>query len=174
MLHALLSWEEFHFWTLVFHLCAMVLVCYFCESIWASILYAHVTPQLIRRPKSNYMETLQRDITKGMRGILIDWLVEVCLDCFWLNLCINSSTINSSSLPFNCATYIQIDVYNLQIWSNQLHVNVFFTDGRNFAHSFQRGIECKVYTSDLVGLNRSHKYSLQPCPRSYSFPFQIS
>lgn len=156
----------------VFRLCAILLIYFFlCESISTTILYAHVTSQLIRRPKSNYMETLQRDITKGMRGILIDWLVEVCLDCFWLNLCINSSTINSSSLPFNCATYIQIDVYNLQIWSNQLHVNVFFTDGRNFAHSFQRGIEFKVSTSVLDGLDRSHKYSLHSCSRSYSFPF---
>ena len=50
----------------------------FSDSI-ASILYAHVISQLIRRPKSNYMETLQKDITKGMRGILIDWLVEVCI-----------------------------------------------------------------------------------------------
>ncbi|RZS08690.1 hypothetical protein BHM03_00039700 [Ensete ventricosum] len=33
---------------------------------------------LIRRPVSNFMETLQRDITESMRGILIDWLVEVC------------------------------------------------------------------------------------------------
>ncbi|KAL4199437.1 hypothetical protein AMTRI_Chr03g51110 [Amborella trichopoda] len=30
-----------------------------------------------RRPTSNFMETVQRDITQNMRGILIDWLVEV-------------------------------------------------------------------------------------------------
>lgn len=30
-----------------------------------------------RRPLANYMETLQQDITPGMRGILVDWLVEV-------------------------------------------------------------------------------------------------
>ncbi|AQK67113.1 cyclin9 [Zea mays] len=33
--------------------------------------------ELMRRPSPNYMEGLQRDITKGMREILIDWLVEV-------------------------------------------------------------------------------------------------
>lgn len=33
----------------------------------------------MRRPSPNYMEGLQRDITKGMRGILIDWLVEVVI-----------------------------------------------------------------------------------------------
>ncbi|RLN27468.1 cyclin-A2-1-like [Panicum miliaceum] len=38
---------------------------------------AYLIPQLIRRPRPNYMETLQRDITTSMRGLLIDWLVEV-------------------------------------------------------------------------------------------------
>ncbi|XP_031407630.1 cyclin-A2-1-like [Punica granatum] len=33
--------------------------------------------ELDRRPSTNYMETLQQDITPNMRGILIDWLVEV-------------------------------------------------------------------------------------------------
>ncbi|XP_009617571.1 cyclin-A2-4 [Nicotiana tomentosiformis] len=33
--------------------------------------------ELIKRPQSNFMETLQRDITQSMRGILVDWLVEV-------------------------------------------------------------------------------------------------
>lgn len=34
-------------------------------------------PQLARRPFPNFMETIQRDITQSMRGILVDWLVEV-------------------------------------------------------------------------------------------------
>lgn len=42
-------------------------------------LYVYVIPQLMRRPSPNYLEGLQRDITKGMRGILIDWLVEVVI-----------------------------------------------------------------------------------------------
>ncbi|KAK9029587.1 hypothetical protein V6N11_026699 [Hibiscus sabdariffa] len=33
--------------------------------------------QLNRRPSTNYMEQVQKDITPSMRGILIDWLVEV-------------------------------------------------------------------------------------------------
>ncbi|KAM3273111.1 hypothetical protein ACQJBY_042855 [Aegilops geniculata] len=48
-----------------------------CVSYAAEIYTNLMAAELIRRPKSNYMETLQRDITKGMRGILIDWLVEV-------------------------------------------------------------------------------------------------
>ncbi|EEF45957.1 cyclin A, putative [Ricinus communis] len=34
--------------------------------------------ELDQRPSTNYMERLQHDITPNMRGILIDWLVEVC------------------------------------------------------------------------------------------------
>ena len=33
--------------------------------------------QLVRRSLPTFMETVQRDITQSMRGILIDWLVEV-------------------------------------------------------------------------------------------------
>lgn len=33
------------------------------------------------------METVQREITQRMRGILVDWLVEVCfLEVFYLNV----------------------------------------------------------------------------------------
>uniref|UniRef100_A0A0D9Y0C5 Uncharacterized protein n=1 Tax=Leersia perrieri TaxID=77586 RepID=A0A0D9Y0C5_9ORYZ len=48
-----------------------------CASYAADIYTNLMASELIRRPRSNYMEVLQRDITKGMRGILIDWLVEV-------------------------------------------------------------------------------------------------
>jgi hypothetical protein len=41
---------------------------------------SYLIPQLIRRPRPNYMETLQQDITTSMRGLLIDWLVEVSMD----------------------------------------------------------------------------------------------
>ncbi|URD76686.1 cyclin A [Musa troglodytarum] len=46
--------------------------------IYASEFYTNLrAAELIRRPVSNFMEALQRDITESMRGILIDWLVEV-------------------------------------------------------------------------------------------------
>lgn len=48
-----------------------------CVSYAAEIYTNLMASELIRRPKSNYMEALQQDITKGMRGILVDWLVEV-------------------------------------------------------------------------------------------------
>lgn len=35
--------------------------------------------QLERKPSTNYMEKLQTDINPSMRGILVDWLVEVSL-----------------------------------------------------------------------------------------------
>ncbi|THU62566.1 hypothetical protein C4D60_Mb01t06470 [Musa balbisiana] len=45
---------------------------------YASEFYTNLrAAELIRRPVSNFIEVLQRDITESMRGILIDWLVEV-------------------------------------------------------------------------------------------------
>jgi len=48
-----------------------------CASYVVEIYSNLMASELMRRPSPNYMEGLQRDITKGMRGILIDWLVEV-------------------------------------------------------------------------------------------------
>nr|CAB3471412.1 unnamed protein product [Digitaria exilis] len=63
-------------------------------------LYVYVIPQLMRRPSPNYLEGLQRDITKGMRGILIDWLVELLmsdilsfLKIFYTSFCLLLITI---------------------------------------------------------------------------------
>ncbi|KAI3468283.1 hypothetical protein Pfo_024946 [Paulownia fortunei] len=47
-------------------------------SLYAADIYSTLyARQVDRRPLADYMEKLQRDITQGMRGILIDWLVEV-------------------------------------------------------------------------------------------------
>ncbi|XP_010932850.1 cyclin-A2-1 [Elaeis guineensis] len=47
-------------------------------SIYAEDIYTNLrSAELIRRPCFNFMETMQRDTTQSMRGILIDWLVEV-------------------------------------------------------------------------------------------------
>lgn len=47
-------------------------------SLYAPEIYTNLrAAELVRRPSSDFMETLQRDITQSMRGILIDWLVEV-------------------------------------------------------------------------------------------------
>ncbi|XP_076886649.1 cyclin-A2-1-like isoform X1 [Bidens hawaiensis] len=48
-------------------------------SLYASELFNSLrVAELKWRPSVNYMKTVQRDITQEMRGILIDWLVEVC------------------------------------------------------------------------------------------------
>lgn len=47
-------------------------------SLYAPDIYSNLhAMELDRRPSFNYMEKLQRDVNKGMRSILIDWLVEV-------------------------------------------------------------------------------------------------
>ncbi|XP_057504501.1 cyclin-A2-4 isoform X1 [Actinidia eriantha] len=47
-------------------------------SLYAPDIYSNLSVvELMKRPGTNFMETLQRDITQSMRGILVDWLVEV-------------------------------------------------------------------------------------------------
>ncbi|KAL3616073.1 hypothetical protein CASFOL_040367 [Castilleja foliolosa] len=47
-------------------------------SLYASDIYSALyARQVDRRPLADYMKKLHREITPGMRGILIDWLVEV-------------------------------------------------------------------------------------------------
>lgn len=47
-------------------------------SLYAPDIYNNLrVMELDRRPSVNYMEMLQQDINPNMRGILIDWLVEV-------------------------------------------------------------------------------------------------
>ncbi|KAL1298138.1 hypothetical protein HN51_042546 [Arachis hypogaea] len=47
-------------------------------SFYATDIYKNLRiAELSRRPYPNYMETVQQDITQSMRGILVDWLVEV-------------------------------------------------------------------------------------------------
>ncbi|XP_038695641.1 cyclin-A2-2-like isoform X2 [Tripterygium wilfordii] len=47
-------------------------------SFYAPDIYNNgCVAELNQRPSTDYMENLQRDITPSMRGILIDWLVEV-------------------------------------------------------------------------------------------------
>ncbi|KAG5026061.1 hypothetical protein JHK86_021975 [Glycine max] len=47
-------------------------------SLYAADIYDTMrVAELARRPHPNFMETVQRDITQSMRGILVDWLVEV-------------------------------------------------------------------------------------------------
>ncbi|PQM36900.1 cyclin-A2-1 [Prunus yedoensis var. nudiflora] len=47
-------------------------------SLYAPDIYSNISLiEVEREPSTTYMETLQQDITPSMRGILIDWLVEV-------------------------------------------------------------------------------------------------
>lgn len=47
-------------------------------SMYAPDIYKNLrVTELERRPSANFMETVQRDITQSMRGVLVDWLVEV-------------------------------------------------------------------------------------------------
>ncbi|XP_074280489.1 cyclin-A2-2-like isoform X2 [Silene latifolia] len=50
-------------------------------SLYASDIYlSKRVTELNQRPSFDYMENMQRDVTSGMRGILVDWIVEVSLE----------------------------------------------------------------------------------------------
>ncbi|KAI4316266.1 hypothetical protein L6164_024263 [Bauhinia variegata] len=47
-------------------------------SLYVADIYNNIrVTELERRPSADYMDQLQQDVTPSMRGILIDWLVEV-------------------------------------------------------------------------------------------------
>ncbi|XP_022959817.1 cyclin-A2-4-like [Cucurbita moschata] len=47
-------------------------------TVYAHEIYNNLrVAELTRRPRPDFMETVQTDITQSMRGILVDWLVEV-------------------------------------------------------------------------------------------------
>nr|GEU63759.1 cyclin-A2-4 [Tanacetum cinerariifolium] len=46
-------------------------------SIYAHEIYANFrVAEVMHRPRIDFMETVQQDVTKSMRGVLVDWLVE--------------------------------------------------------------------------------------------------
>ncbi|CAH2037495.1 unnamed protein product [Thlaspi arvense] len=50
-----------------------LLCCLYAPEIYYNLRVS----ELKRRPVPDYMETVQKDVTQSMRGILVDWLVEV-------------------------------------------------------------------------------------------------
>ncbi|XP_056848609.1 cyclin-A2-3-like isoform X3 [Raphanus sativus] len=50
-----------------------LLCCLYAPEIYYNLRVS----ELRRRPVPDYMETIQKDVTQSMRGILVDWLVEV-------------------------------------------------------------------------------------------------
>ncbi|XP_071712261.1 cyclin-A2-4 [Rutidosis leptorrhynchoides] len=50
-------------------------------GLYASEIYSNLrVAELMHRPQFNFMETVQRDVTPSMRGVLVDWLVEVSVE----------------------------------------------------------------------------------------------
>ncbi|KAI3786051.1 hypothetical protein L1987_45178 [Smallanthus sonchifolius] len=50
-------------------------------SVYACEIYSNLrVAELTRRPHFDFMETVQRDVTPSMRGVLADWLVEVSVE----------------------------------------------------------------------------------------------
>lgn len=64
--------------------------------------------QFDRKPSPDYMEKLQQDITQGMRGILIDWLVEVSLLNVISSVFLIPTVFRLTSFAFSGSSFIRI------------------------------------------------------------------
>ncbi|PIN22107.1 G2/Mitotic-specific cyclin A [Handroanthus impetiginosus] len=66
----------------------------YCSDIYEYLHNMEMEPK--RRPLSNYLEEIQKDVTANMRGVLIDWLVEVAEEYKLLSdtLCLTVSYID--------------------------------------------------------------------------------
>ncbi|XP_076937866.1 cyclin-A2-1-like [Bidens hawaiensis] len=50
-------------------------------SLYVCEIYSNLrVAELIHRPRFDFMETVQKDVTQSMRGVLVDWLVEVSVE----------------------------------------------------------------------------------------------
>ncbi|KAL8230369.1 hypothetical protein R6Q57_000147 [Mikania cordata] len=50
-------------------------------SLYVCEIYSNLrVAELIHRPCADFMKTVQRDVTQSMRGVLVDWLVEVSVE----------------------------------------------------------------------------------------------
>lgn len=73
-------------------------------------IYAHLREsEHVRKPNANYMQKVQKDINPTMRGILVDWLVEVAeeyklsadtlfLSVLYIDRCLSVHTVARTQL----------------------------------------------------------------------------
>ncbi|XP_022861766.1 cyclin-A2-4-like [Olea europaea var. sylvestris] len=77
-------------------------------SLYAPDIYRNLhATELDRRPSGDYMEKLQRDINPGMRGILIDWLVEV-----------SAYRVRFGRMRLYCTFLVEIQRYLRTVWNS--------------------------------------------------------
>ena len=110
------------------------------------LLFAIVSPlphscrtQLRNRPDTRYMDTIQRDINPTMRGILVDWLVEVAeeykllsdtlyLSANYIDRVLSSMSVVRSELQLVGVTCMLVAAKYEEIYAPQVEEFCYITD----------------------------------------------
>lgn len=109
-------------------------------SDYVTDIYANLrAAELRRRPSSNFMETLQRDINSSMRGILVDWLVEVAeeyklvpdtlyLTCSFIDRYLSANVVTRNRLQLLGVSSMLIAAKYEEIYAPQVEEFCYITD----------------------------------------------
>ncbi|XP_020581412.1 cyclin-A2-1-like isoform X2 [Phalaenopsis equestris] len=133
-------------------------------SLYANAIHYNLrTAELIQRPSSNFLETVQRDITQRMRGILIDWLVEVAeeyrlvpdtlyltvylIDCF-----LSQNYIERQRLQLLGVTCMLISSKYEEICAPRVEEFCFITDN---TYTKEDVLEMEIQVLDYLGFRLS-------------------
>eukprot|EP00270_Netrium_digitus_P007712 TRINITY_DN2265_c0_g1_i2.p1 TRINITY_DN2265_c0_g1~~TRINITY_DN2265_c0_g1_i2.p1 ORF type:complete len:470 (-),score=69.38 TRINITY_DN2265_c0_g1_i2:801-2210(-) len=129
-------------------------------SIYAAEIYNNLRiAELRRRPSSNFMETVQREINSQMRGILIDWLVEVAeeyrlvpdtlyLTCAYIDRYLSSNPVLRSRLQLLGVSCMLIAAKYEEIYAPQVEEFCYITD-----NTYQRSQVIEMERLVLNNLN---------------------
>eukprot|EP00897_Mesotaenium_endlicherianum_P010121 jgi/Mesen1/9137/ME000058S08628 len=109
-------------------------------ALYANDIYQHLrTTELLRRPSKDFMETKQNDINPTMRGILVDWLVEVAeeyklvpdtlyLTCSYIDRFLSSNEVTRSRLQLLGVSCMLIAAKYEEIYAPQVEEFCYITD----------------------------------------------
>lgn len=110
-----------------------------CASYAAEIFQHLRASEMRRRPRQGYMETVQTDINEQMRGILIDWLVEVAeeyklvadtlyLTCSFIDRFLSTRTVTRGRLQLLGVSCMLIASKYEEIYAPQVDEFCYITD----------------------------------------------
>ena len=109
-------------------------------TLYVNDIYRHLRDaELEKRPSSDYMETTQKDINSTMRGILVDWLVEVAeeyklnpdtlfLSVLYIDRCLSVQTVARTQLQLVGVTCMLIASKYEEIYAPQVDEFCYITD----------------------------------------------
>lgn len=109
-------------------------------TVYAADIYQHLKhAEVRRRPNTNFIEAIQKDITSNMRGILVDWLVEVAeeyklvpdtlyLTCSFIDRYLSGNVVSRSRLQLLGVSCMLIAAKYEEIYAPQVEEFCYITD----------------------------------------------